>query len=1403
MPTYSDYFSLREGYHPVISKISITDPQNRWKDTYPHQTFVELLKKTEKMLGRAQNNDKKPIWIEGAYGTGKSRIAWTLGELLTCSANELTAYFNEYEELRREQDLCNKLLGHKQGDKIVVATRYSSSEIDSMDALIMAVYDSVNAALEKAGLETLTGQSLRGGIIKWLEPRHRQNYLTDLLAQEPWRGKGSCGNLTGEEVRRRLQEEGEHRDLLLNILAIARQEHINAISFDMEALCNWLTEIIAINQLKALVFIWDEFSDFFKKNMTNLGTFQELAHLSDSTPFYLLIVTHFSRSILPENDQSARIVIDRFNKQLIELPDYTAFKLIGYALKVKEAHKEEWAELREDLNSRLEEARRAVSHMIKGLDQEDFKRILPVHPFAALVLKNVATLFDSNQRSMFQFIALESEDMHAFQWFTKTFTPEEKEFLSVDRLWDYFYKTGRGASGSLGRDNLDLQVRDILDAYPPLGRKYAGTNATGREEDTLDQRVLKTIIILQALSKKMPSIREFRATEETLRVAFNGLEGLENGVGLVIADRLVQEKTLFIDNGVYQVPMGLALDQSAIQDLESNVRNQLKTKDLIKNFKAWELLPPDVALEKRFSLELTSHDSFRPQLNKLIAVEVGGYRMKALMVFARNPWEAAQVRKDIAEALADPRASGILYIDASDSQLPESQLDAWITARARALYFNRKDDSQQKNAEQLADNLMQEWASDIRDKSFRLWSTQAPNGRICQTGEKLNESLKDAVRAKYPTCFDYTNGLSEALFNAPNIKIIKAGLEEGYDGRLTCQHRDILLNGVKGVPEYWKANTQLWLSQLKTQLERLTGKAFASGGEGRIAIGDLVDFLIGKGFMPTALSAYLTAFLLKEYASSTYRYSDGQTGDSMNSDKLAEMINGYYRKLNGTDPRYHEQYIEVLTKEQRAFVDLAQNLFHVQPNASLETIARQIASKVRDFGYPLWCLEALTESVGLEEFIEKFGHLLNPAQITGATCGSLATDIGRLFMENPDILQRLKMLFSRESLENAMQAWLESFNGGEFQKIAQEIHALDPLGDVRRCFSADGTWLWDKQTGVQEISKVFEGYQLTSESVHNGFLTSANSLESCYAGWQEKVKQIRIPCETLMEKNPDLKPFLRCLKDIAQKGKIEQDKRQREFYEFISQQVDRIRDLFNNCRYFFQSIYKEELHDLSELNKEELYNRLDMTSFQRDKAEYENLLHEKAEELRGQLLRNRLHQLWREKTGTDSPSDWSTKQVTPLKAVLQLMEMGMGNYTQAVDACTAIERSNTSEREIGQALSFWQQHDEIFSFLAQNDVADRALREKIIGHNFLCVLEDLLKVRAVLKEKLGGDIHAWLDNPSLHETIRTLAYEEFQQSGKEKIVNRKIDAMAPEEAKKYLKQLVQREFEVGIKILAE
>ena len=72
---YRDYFNIDPKYYAAVTADLIESGMVSWKSFYPHETFVKLLEKTHTVLS---GKDPRSLWVEGAYGTGKSHAALTV-----------------------------------------------------------------------------------------------------------------------------------------------------------------------------------------------------------------------------------------------------------------------------------------------------------------------------------------------------------------------------------------------------------------------------------------------------------------------------------------------------------------------------------------------------------------------------------------------------------------------------------------------------------------------------------------------------------------------------------------------------------------------------------------------------------------------------------------------------------------------------------------------------------------------------------------------------------------------------------------------------------------------------------------------------------------------------------------------------------------------------------------------------------------------------------------------------------------------------------------------------------------------------------------------------------------------------------------------------------------------------
>ena len=91
--SYREYFNIDPEYFPQVDKQIIETQPELWKKFYPHPSFVQLLKALVDVLERKQ---KLSIWVDGAYGTGKSHAVFTLKKLIDATDEETTAYFERY-----------------------------------------------------------------------------------------------------------------------------------------------------------------------------------------------------------------------------------------------------------------------------------------------------------------------------------------------------------------------------------------------------------------------------------------------------------------------------------------------------------------------------------------------------------------------------------------------------------------------------------------------------------------------------------------------------------------------------------------------------------------------------------------------------------------------------------------------------------------------------------------------------------------------------------------------------------------------------------------------------------------------------------------------------------------------------------------------------------------------------------------------------------------------------------------------------------------------------------------------------------------------------------------------------------------------------------------------------------
>ena len=1372
---YSEYFDVDERYFPCIDDSAI-NAGAAWEDTYPHETFIYMLQAMERALAR---QEKKTLWIEGAYGTGKSKCAYALKKILEAPEEELRAYWDAYEPLQKKRDLLEKLIGHKRAG-IVTAHRYASGGIMSPRDLFFAVQESVKAALVDQNVQYLGENTLKEGVIAWIDKATNKRYFNDLLREPEW--SALFTQTTADEVLWALRKGGEVKQLIDNIFHLADKEGITALNMDADRLIAWLTDVIDQNGVK-IVLIWDEFSDYFRNNRESLSEFQKLAALVQNKPFYFIVVTHEAQQIyVSESDKGNQTkVSDRFISVPIALPDNIAFDLIGHAFQVKPAAKTDWGILVDgDLGSRTNASRAKVMAAARIDNPQVMKDIMPLHPMAALLLKNIASAFKSNQRSMFDFIkSPNTQDVKAFQWFIQNTGPfDDHPLLTVDILWNFFYEKGK--------DNLTPDIRLILDTYP-------------QQRDLRDdeQAVLKAILIMQAMDQRLGgAIDLFKATEQNLSYAFEGIPDLEGTKSANIAKGL-KEKGILVTNpingGRYAYAAAvLAGDQSKIDNHKKVVRQNSTTAKLVTEGGLSTVLSLSPALRLRFESEpgtgkitpVTAAD-FTRTIN-VMREKPSGWNFHAVIAFAKDEAEAISFRKTIRAAVADNLYKNIVFIDALSTPLGSDAFEQYVDFSAMAMYYQSNSNTSSRESTDKARRILdQDWKNRIYNGQFVVYTHDNQEGEKLSNGQGVASILQTIVTKRFAYVFDFQRNLTENQLKLTQAKAsAKCGITESVIGVVAGIEKNVL-PAVWNVDRYWEnpAMTSLPISRIKKEVNKRIEDAFAR--DGQISLGDIYDFLEEDyGFAPCNLSAFLAGFLLKEYGSEPFRYSDSSGGhEQMTQDKLAEMLGNYI----GKSPK--PTYIVKMTAEEMAFFELTEKVWSLAAHScsSAGQAAIAVGTKMRGLNLPVWCLEEV-DTFGVFDVVEKYIELV---QKEGNEAHKKAVEIGKMAIASPSLSSNLSALITGDNCQNGMRQYLQTFEGGKILDLARENGAeTSVLSDIRRLFGVKHACLWDRGTGEDEIRKLLTEYSVVKES-NSTLNASAHSLIEAFKEWREHLKFLGISCEALHTRYPELVKVLDTLQKICKQEDILPEQL-KAFHSELAAHGAEIRELLNNDRQVFAQVYDPYLTDLSDGDIADIKSKLQIGLFELPKTVCNAKVKEAAEEFRKNQLKTQLFRLWKDKTGTKSPSEWSRRYRTPI-----LCCVPSADYEKAKKTFETLNRNWGTDVEIKAALAFLESTT-LFDVLSDDGKRHSAFRNEIIGE-YATLLPDLDKVRDDL-ERLCVDTYDWRGNPSVKARVEQLAKAEYDAGGSDKVLL-KIDRMGDAQLKLYLKRLVKNSIAVGIEIL--
>lgn len=1388
---YKDYFDIDPDYFPAVNPDVIKSNPELWKKFYPHETFIKLIKDIVSVLNRQQ---KQNIWVEGAYGTGKLHAVLTLKHLLDSTEQETKEYF---ETFNLDQDLLKKFLYVKSEGKIITVHRYASSSIKGDNDLFIAIQESIEQALRDAGIDNAAHGAMKDAVVKYLSDEYNKQYFNGLVTG-PY--ASLFGGSDADKIIKDLQEYTEDalRELMRKIFKVANERQIRAFTLDDKGLCEWIRETIRQNKLNAIVFIWDEFTEYFQNNMTALTGFQTMLELSETEHFCFIPVTHKSEALFSAQDTMKNKILGRFVRPrcVIELPENMAFQLMGAAMQKNSdpVIYQEWTEeILPDLCDRTVNSRVIVGKQTK-LNDEQMRGILPIHPYAASLLKHISTSFDSNQRSMFDFIKNDrGDDTHAFQWFIKNCGPlDDNPLLTIDMLWNFFY--------DMGKESLALSIRQILDNYPRLSR-------ANLLED--EKRVLKAVLLFQAISFEVrDSVDLFLANEKNLNSAFEGSD-LE-GKASHIAEKLVRDKILYKKivgkNDVYSVLIG----EMSEDQIEKHKKKYLTktTSSLITDGALDEAIELPAALKLRYKLVYAGITDFEQTTKKCMnEAERDGKHLYGVVTFAKDSSERLALSQKITTKLNENPDTPVIFIDCSKTLLGEEQFAEWVEFKAKADYHSGKDKDQSTQNSNYANDVLKNWRKNIKDGEFVYYSKVRLNGETLATEDALMDELC-AYNRKI-----FTNGLEcyNVIANMWTLNAARQGAECGLKEEIAGTFRssnpntklEVALNGAWKVQDYWTSSPSLNISAIKARLEELMRTKLRR--DGRISIRTIFETLSEApyGFMPCNLSAFILGFLLKEYCGGKYTWSDDTTSDELTVDKMKEMIHEILQQEKTPNPRYRDKYIVTMPQEVKAFIDITSKAFGISKSqcTSVEAARERVRAKMRELSFPIWTLDYIIEGESIDtdvevvkRLVELYGFLANNVkEETDMSENDIAIEIGKISLKNASAISDLEKLFTAEKCQIGIKAFLDVYKDGELIKLANAVNDGNQYINVLRSkFAVDAAnWVWRKGTAEAVIDSVILEYQIIEES--NKCVGTSKSYKDALRAWSGKANNMRLSFSAIKNDVDDLDVLLGYIYEICTTDQLQEQHKQA-FLDSMKIFGAKFVDFYNNRQNdVFKKVCDFELTGLSDADKDKVYGAMPMGCFTKDKVGYSNLVAQMVEEQKKGLNSMKLRNIWREKTNTSSPYQWSEQFSMPIFAMLAEQEV-----TVCRKIFATINSNKADAKDISDAITYLE-NAKFFDFLSDASQRDKMFVKNIIRDNAV-MLSNIAEVKDYLRSHVTDVPYYWFGSPSVQSTLNKMAEAKYNKDGYE-IAFQKIDQMSAEDVKKYLKDLIKNNKNVGVEII--
>ena len=1382
---YKDYIKVESDFIPVFSSSSDRTHPDRWKSFYPHESFKKILTLMIETLEKGTALKDRPIWISGSYGTGKTFASFVIKHILEDELDKVESYF-AHDEMN---SLWRRVAGVRGKGKILVVHHSSSAGINSQNKLFNTIIESVKRALRENGYEYTGAAAILDRVSATLkDPNAAFNFRA---AFNKYRGKFLTYTSPDEIIADLENLDGQERlELLEDIVDVAESESYNW-SMSAQDVIAWLRDVRTKNNLYAIVFIWDEFTEYFRNNLNNITGLQELAQHAAELSFYFFLITHGDANQLITDAVQRKIIEARFKLARITLAEHTAFQLMAQALTIEPALKDAWQKCAREL---WESVRRDGADFILQRDDKinlgDLQKLLPIHPYAACLLKFIAQSISSNQRTMFQFICAAGEgsfrnfiDEHGFEY-------GGDNFLTTDFLWDYFFQ----------EDNPDLD-----ETFQEVMGHYGNFAPVCKNEN--QRRILKTTLTLFALQQKSYGGRSgvsalLRSTQKNIYACF---------AGTPIASEVNSTLDYFAGRGIISpleegddteyILATMQTDPDRMKNLLEVVRHEKSFDALIKDesYGVSKKFKPTDYLKYRLDIQIISPTKFLQ--SGAANLRLADNQILTFYIFAVDEEEQGKVNQ-VLRKIREKFPERCLVADFSGTPFTKQRYEKFVQNKARELYFRDmpNQSGQVRFSKKAAADLIDEWIHQLGVATVRVWSSAEDSTQITGDGNlfkllrELNKKFfgggleEISINDRLFSPSGFTETVAKYALSGERVKGSSNWLNfigESFDD--LCGH---------GGDKYWLTTPSHPISKMKIVVDRVIEEGLTQRNE--TDFNDIWNALKKPpvGLLKCAGSVFLFTLLMKDYADKNFYVRDFNSNThTLTRERLCNLILNTVKEL----PAARDKFIVKQTPEHKEFCRITSDIFNLPEGKvnSVEDAAKSIRVRLTKGRYPLWALKYFVEENYFDaphkniylRFLQLIEEIINPK--AGRDVTKVADDIFVIYEKNPAVIDELKDIVREENFKTGMTGYVAQYKP-ELKKIVGRLKLLDGeyLSRLNEKLSDDSAYLWQVDDVNRQIDNLFDELRLI-EAINRILSAPQKKLPEAFESLGDKCNRIKVPYAVVEEFQPELKNLLQTFATLRGTG----EKNFGQAAEQINQSAPLFTEFFENqFNVFAEALKKYVDAAIDSTLVEKMFNDAPEGNFFKTRDDFVLQMKARLQKLRRDEKTDKFFATWQEVTGTDSPADWSSRHGMPVLCAFQNCLEDAQSYFAALNKTSTLP----NEAALDSALKFLR--SDKLSRLANKRNCERAFVRYFCGEDYATVIE-VDALREILRRRLGNDVYSWF---SKKDNCKGRIIFLADKSYKEKFlptVRETVRRFSAEEAKKYLEELIEKDTLLGIRIL--